>query len=162
VVAHLIDAAGARDIALERAQLEGLRDGARFFWLDVQAPSQADLELLGEVFAFHPLAVEDAIRFGQRPKLEDYDSFVFLVLYGHAPDADNLVEVHCFYSESFLVTIRRDESPALTEARERYARRPERLDEPVLLVYRVVDGLVDSFFRWRRSPPMSSCGASSR
>ena len=52
----------------------------------------------------------------------------FLVVYGAAPDEDDLVEVHCFYSERYLVTVRRDDCPAFAEARERHARRPERLE----------------------------------
>ena len=42
-----------------------------------------------------------------------YDDFVFLVVYGAVPDEDRLVEVHCFYSEQFLITVHRDEAPAL-------------------------------------------------
>ena len=98
------------------------------------------------MFGFHPLAIEDATNFGQRPKLDEYDDFVFLVVYGAAPDEDDLVEVHCFYSERYLVTVRRDDCPAFAEAAERHERRPDRLREPALALYRVVDGLVDSFF----------------
>ena len=57
-----------------------------------------------------------------------------------------MVEVHCFYAERFLVTIRRDHCPAFAEARERHARRPDRLQDPAIALYHAVDGLVDSFF----------------
>jgi magnesium transporter len=68
------------------------------------------------------------------------------VVYGAAPDDDRLVEVHCFYSERFLVTIHRDDCPAFAEIRRRYQRGQRKLERPSLLLYRVVDGLVDSFF----------------
>jgi magnesium transporter len=55
------------------------------------------------------------------------------------------VEVHCFYSERFLVTIHRDPCPTFAELRERYEKREDTPD-PSLLLYHVVDGLVDSFF----------------
>ena len=84
--------------------------------------------------------------FGQRPKLEAYDHYVFLVVFGAVHDEDNLVEVHCFYSTDFLVTVRRDSSPAFADARERASRRPERDIDPARALYRVIDGLVDSFF----------------
>jgi Mg2+ and Co2+ transporter CorA len=59
-----------------------------FFWLDVTAPSQQDVEKLHELFGLHPVALEDALHFGQRPKLDDYGAYVFLVFYGareHGP-----------------------------------------------------------------------------
>ena len=62
------------------------------------------------------------------------------------PDDDRLVEVHCFYSERFLVTVHRDDCPAFAEIRARYAKREKPIEHPSLLLYRIVDGLVDSFF----------------
>ena len=89
--------------------------------------------------------MEDSENFGQRPKLDDYDDFVFLVIFGAVPDEDRLVEVHCFYSEKFLVTVHRDEAPAFTGVRERYVKRNKSV-QPAQLLYRIMDGLVDSFF----------------
>lgn len=143
---HLIDAGGAAGFTLDRASLEALRARPDFYWLDLHGPSAEEVELLGGVFGFHPLAVEDATHFDQRPKLEQYDDFVFLVAYGAAPDEDSLVEVHCFYSERYLVTVRRDPCPAFRDVRERHARRPAELAEPARVLYRVLDALVDSFF----------------
>jgi magnesium transporter len=107
--------------------------------------------LLREGFGFHPLAVEDSEHFGQRSKLEEYDGFVFLVVYGWAPDEDGLVEVHCFFSERFLVTVHRDECPVWHDLQERYELRGAPLPEGVLLLYEIVDRLVDSFF-----PPLET------
>ncbi len=123
---------------------ERLRTGG-FFWLDLQQPASSDLELLQDLFGFHPLALEDSWNFGQRPKLDDYDGYVFLVVYGASPDEDRLVEVHCFFSERFLVTIHRDEAPSLDALRQRHATRSAPALEPARLLYGVVDGLVDSF-----------------
>ncbi len=119
---------------------------AEFFWLDLDQPDPGDFEILRDVFKFHPLAVEDSEHFGQRAKIDDYDDFVFLVVYGAVADDDRLVEVHCFYSQRFLVTVHRDDCPAFAEIRRRYAKRDEPIDRPSLLLYRIVDGLVDSFF----------------
>jgi len=146
VEAHIIDGLGPRTIELDRTALEELRAASEFFWLDVRDAAPEQVELIGEVFAFHPLAIEDAIGFGQRPKLDEYDDYVFLVVYGNAPDSDNLVEVHCFYCEAFLITVRRDRCPAFGDVRERQARRKDSLDDPIVVLYRVVDALVDSFF----------------
>ena len=137
---------GSKQVHFDRATVEGLLAGGRFFWLDLDQPAEADFEILRDVFGFHPLAVEDSEHFDQRAKLDDYDDFIFIVVYGATPDEDQLVEVHCFYSERFLVTVHHDDCPAFAEIRRRYRDRDMAIDRPSLLLYRVVDGLVDSFF----------------
>ncbi len=133
-------AAGLGEVLAERLGTGEL------FWLDLHGPSPEDIELLRDPFGFHPLAVEDSEHFGQRPKAEDFEDFVFLVVYGWAPDEDGLVEVHCFYSERFLVTVRRDESPSLDALRRRFERDRGRFPQGPLLLYDVIDSLVDDFF----------------
>jgi magnesium transporter len=132
-------------VHFSRESVEQLLAGNEFFWLDLDQPDQADFTIMRDVFGFHPLAIEDSERFGQRAKLDPYDGYVFLVVYGASPDADRLVEVHCFYSERYLVTVHRDEAPAFQELRRRYAQL-QRIEHPGRLLYRIIDGLVDRFF----------------
>lgn len=119
-----------------------------FFWLDLHDPGPDDLAKLREIFGFHPLALEDTEHFGQRPKLDDYGEYIFLVFYGawrHAEDdPDPLREVHLFVSGQYLVTIHRDPLPALDKQREQLDGRL--LHSEQFLLYRVLDALVDSFF----------------
>src|SRR5665213_1235302 len=130
-----------------RENVEKLLAGDTFFWIEVDQPHEDDFAIFRDVFKFHPLAVEDSEKFGQRAKIDDYDDYVFLVVYGAVPeDDDHLVEVHCFYSEKFLVTVHRDEAPAFTDVRQRYVKRQKPIEEPSQLLYRIIDGLVDSFF----------------
>jgi magnesium transporter len=145
-VCHVIQDQGSRELHFSRETAEGLLASGHFFWLDLDRPTPADFVILRDVFKFHPLAVEDSEHFGQRAKIEEYDDFVFMVVYGAAPDDDRLVEVHCFYSERFLVTVHRDDCPAFADIRQRYAKRDKPIEKPSLLLYRIVDGLVDSFF----------------
>jgi magnesium transporter len=118
------------------------------FWLDIHATEPADLTLMRDVFGFHPLAVEDVEDFGQRAKVEEYDGFAYLVAFGAAPpgDDDRLVEVHIFYSDHYLVTVHRDEAPAIDETGRRCDSRPELLENAPSLLYHVLDSLVDGFF----------------
>ena len=71
---------------------------------------------------------------------------MFLVVYGAVPDDDRLVEVHGFYTTRFLITVHRDDCPAFVEIRRRYEKREKPIEKPSLLLYRIIDGLVDSFF----------------
>jgi len=137
---------GSEQMHLNRENVEKLLGGESFFWLDIDRPDADDYAILRDVFKFHPLAVEDSEKFGQRAKIDDYDDYVFLVVYGAVPDDDRLVEVHCFYSERYLVTVHRDEAPAFTEVRQRYVKRQRPVDDPGQLLYRIIDALVDSFF----------------
>jgi magnesium transporter len=145
-VCHVVHHEGSGQVHFSRETVEGLLSGGAFFWLDLDRPSRGDFEILRDLFGFHPLAVEDSEQFGQRAKIDEYDDFVFLVVYGAAPDEDDLVEVHCFYSERFLLTVHRDDCPAFEEIRRRYATLDKPIAHPSLLLYRILDGLVDSFF----------------
>jgi magnesium transporter len=143
---HLIDHRGASRLHFDREHVDALLAEGHFFWLDLYQPHADDFAILREKFGYHPLAVEDSEAFDQRPKLDDYDDFVFLVVYGAAPDEDALVEVHLFYSERCLVTVHRDDCPAFREVRDRYEKRRAPIEHPPLLLYKIVDALVDSFF----------------
>ena len=142
----LVDESGTHT-TIDSGVVAGHLDRGEFFWLDLHQPTADQLGLLRAPFGLHPLAVEDAEHFGQRPKLEQFDDFVFLVAYGAAPDRDGLVEVHCFLSEKWLA----DRAPRrLSGLRRPASRRPpraaRRLLEPAKALYRVVDALADSFF----------------
>ena len=146
--ATLLDRDGSKQAKPDRTKIEARVSSGDFFWLDIEGADEDDFALLRDVFRFHPLALEDSEQFGQRPKLEEYGNFVFLVVYGAAPppDADRLVEVHCFYSESYLVTIRREHAPSCDDLRQRYERQPGQLERPIVVLYRLLDSLSDSFF----------------
>ena len=88
-------------------------DSSAQFWADLSGPTEAEYALLKDLFAFHPLAVEDAIQEVQRPKLESYamvgdklkTDYFFLVIHGPdlAPDSD-----HLFQTTELDIFFRRD------------------------------------------------------
>jgi magnesium transporter len=141
----LVDMQGSHDRVDADALRRHLR-GGEFFWLDLHAPDAGDETLLADVFGFHELALEDAAHFGQRPKLDEYDDFVLLVAYGANADRDGLVEVHCFLSGAYLVTVHRDDCPSFEELRRRAAAERLPAAEGPALLHTVLDALIDSFF----------------
>jgi len=116
----------------------------KLLWLDLADTGPDTIALLREVFKVHPLAIEDAQEFDQRPKVEDYDDFVYVVAYGARGLDQPFVEVHCFYAEHFLVSVHRDEMPAVTDACRALARMPT--DRRLVALYRLLDNLTDSMF----------------
>jgi magnesium transporter len=113
-------------------------------WLDLEDTGPDTIALLREVFKIHPLAIEDAQEFNQRPKIEDYDDFVSLVAYGARELNQPLVEIHAFYAEHFLVTVHRDSVPAIDHACTALTRVPT--TRRLIALYRLLDALVDSMF----------------
>src|SRR6185503_19066113 len=102
------------------------------------------LTLLHEVFKIHPLALEDVREFHQRPKIEDYDDFVSIVVYGARALGEPLTEVHCFYAERFLVSVHRDQVPAVADACHTLGRL--HTDRRLVALYRLLDELEDQIF----------------
>jgi magnesium transporter len=128
---------------LDKVDLDAIRalhEREEFFWLDLEAPSDADLDALGELLGIPDLAVEDSKEFGQRPKLDDYGERVLIVFYG--AHGSELVEAHVHVSGKEVVTIRRAPCAHLWEARKRTATARVRTEQD--LVYRVLDALADS------------------
>ncbi len=120
------------------------RDG-RLLWVDMVDPSEADLERVAAEFDLHHLALEDATKHGQRPKLEHYPNHAFLVAYSGAP-----AEIDVFFGRDWLITVRdRNEAGdlwSLDGARDRFERtRPENATVGFLL-YVLLDELVDGYF----------------
>ena len=143
---HVIHHGGNGPVEFSHEKIGELLAEGGFFWLDLDQPDAEDFQVLRDVFKFHPLAIEDSEHFGQRAKIDPYDDFAFLVLYGASTDEDRLVEVHCFYSQRYLVTVHRDDAPAFNDVRDRFAKRGQPIDHPPRLLYQIVEALVDSFF----------------
>jgi Mg2+ and Co2+ transporter CorA len=79
---YVVHDRGSSEMRFSRESAAELLAGGGFFWLDLDRPDADDFEILREVFRFHPLAVEDSEHFDQRAKIDDYDDFVFIVVYG--------------------------------------------------------------------------------
>jgi magnesium transporter len=151
VPSHLIDARGTVEPNIDpKGVADRIAEGV-FFWLDVDRPSDEDFTLLRETFPLHELALEDSQKFGQRPKIDEYDDFTFLAVFGAADDPSTRggvapLEVHCFYSPHWLITIHKGECPIFAELRDRHAKRLQTFEEGLGILYLVLDALVDSFF----------------
>jgi magnesium transporter len=132
---------------IDRDEIAGLLQRDEYFWLDLTDPGADEVAALGEAFSFHPLALEDLAKRGQRPKLDDFGDYMFLVYYGAGQEAGGeieLEEVHAFLSGGYLVTSHKHRCAVLEEARERLDAQAPRSEQ--FVVYRVLDGLTDSFF----------------
>jgi magnesium transporter len=126
-----------------------LRAEDHFFWIDLVSPGEDEIMKLGDLLDLHPVALEDTLEFGQRPKLDPYGDNLLLVFYSARPTGDSQwpgepLEVHVYLSGSFMATIRRDRCDALDALHQRLHDEPTHDEE--ILVYRVLDGLTDAYY----------------
>jgi len=126
-----------------------LADG-KLLWLDIKPADPDGIALLQDVFGLHPLAIKGVSDFGQRPKVDDIGNCVYLVCYGVGGQGQDMVEVHLFVGDNFLVTVRMDHCHALDTVMDRLGQpggklppnRPPRL----VLAHNILAALIDSFF----------------
>jgi magnesium transporter len=119
-------------------------------WIGLYRPDEAEIRSVAEEFGLHGLAVEDAIKAHQRPKLERYDDVLFTVLrparYVDVAEEVEFGEVHVFTGKDFVVTVRHAESPDLGRVRRRLEETPKLLAlGPEAVLYAILDQVVDEY-----------------
>jgi magnesium transporter len=130
---------------------ESLEHADEFVWVGLHEPEEETLELVQKEFHLHDLAIEDAHRAHQRPKLELYGDSLFIVLrtaqINQQTHKIEFGETHFFMGKNFLVTVRHGSSLAYTEVRNRCERMPHLLSKgPAFALYAVMDSIVDQYF----------------
>ena len=121
-----------------------------FVWVGLYQPSEIELGEVAEAFGLHRLAVEDAFTAHQRPKLEQYDDSMFLVLktlwYVDEDDAVETGEINLFVGEDFVVSVRHGRGSRLRAARDYLEHAEHVLNHgPSSVVYAVCDTVVDGY-----------------
>jgi magnesium transporter len=126
-----------------------LVEGKQGFWLDIENPDDSDFDLLEHTFKFHLLTLEDIRHQNQRPKVEEYKGYAFVVLFTAELDGKRVQirEHHLYLSGQYLVSVHMEPSDPLDRLRERIRANPDlaRRSLPYLF-YLVVDQLVDALF----------------
>ncbi|GHD95563.1 magnesium/cobalt transporter CorA [Streptomyces naganishii] len=130
--------------------LAGARAAGGFVWVGLHEPTEKEFGLVSQEFALHPLAVEDALKAHQRPKLEIYDDSLFVVLkpvmYEPHSDTVSTGEIMIFLGDSFVVTVRHGEGDGLAAVRHRLEQEPEMLGKgPTSVLYAIADTSVDHY-----------------
>jgi len=124
-----------------------------FVWVALYEPSSAELDQMAGEFGLHPLAVEDARKGHQRPKIEEYEDSLFAVLHTveHAPEGDDsplsVGEVALFVGPNYILSVRLHTDKGFADVRARTEREPELLRHGAGYVfYALIDTIVDRYF----------------
>jgi magnesium transporter len=119
-------------------------------WVDVTDATPEEIAHVGKKFEFHPLALEDVERGGQRPKIDQYDGYQFIVFYAITTESDRCMshEVDIFVGKHFMVSFHSNGLPVITETAERWRSNVATLGNRStgFLLYSLLDSLVDGYF----------------
>jgi magnesium transporter len=129
------------------------RDGLR--WVNIERPRPVDRSWLEEHFEFHPLDYEDVLSRNQRPKIDEYDDYLFIVLYFPVFDKTvgrlNAAELDIFIGPDYIITLPNTPIPPVEYLFER-CRSSEEVRDALLskgsgyLLYKIVDDAFDYCF----------------
>src|SRR3712207_4800051 len=130
-------------------------DAAGLRWINIEKPRPADRAWLEERFEFHPLDYEDVYSRNQRPKVDEYDDYLFVVL--HFPRYDktigrlNAAELDVFIGPDYVITLPNESLQPVSYLFERLEANEEFRDSlfskgPAYLLYKIVDDSVDASF----------------
>lgn len=120
-----------------------------FVWVALKDPQPEELASLQEEFDLHELAIEDAQKGHQRPKIDEYGSSLFVVLHLIEPAGEDLQtgEVAIFVGPQYVISVRRDARLGFAEVRRRCEQEPELLQHgPAYVLYALIDTVVDRYF----------------
>ncbi len=142
---------GLREANVDLSDIsEVVQKPGRFVWIGLHEPDEAILDQVREEFGLHELAIEDALRAHQRPKIESYGDTLFIVLRTAQINAQHHTEfgeTHFFMGHNFIVSVRHGSSLSYTEVRARCEGKPHLLRKgPAFALYAVMDSIVDQYF----------------
>jgi magnesium transporter len=133
------------------ADISDLRaEDQKVIWADVSDPTSKDFEELAEEFGFHHLSIEDCRSDHQRPKVEEYTGYYFIVLYeaelAGPNDRLELRELNIFLGKNYLVTVHSRPIRAIETAKRLWHEWSDRSEQGSgLLAYLLIDAIVDDY-----------------
>ncbi len=134
---------------------------SEFVWIGMHEPTREEMQSVGACFGLHPLAIEDAQKSLQLPKVELYGDQLFLILRTAHLDGETITygETSVFLGKGFLVTVRHGSARAHTELRARLESAPHLLAHGrTMCCTRVMDFIVNGYFPDRRGAGRAGAG----
>jgi magnesium transporter len=140
----------AGNLKLEEAYDASRDNSGAFVWIGLHEPTPDEFDSVAREFYLHELAVEDAIKAHQRPKLEEYDGTLFIVLktakYHDEEETVEIGEINLFVGEGFLISVRHGGPSPLDGVRKDIEARPDLLKcGPGAVTHAIVDRVVDDY-----------------
>lgn len=141
------------DVDIEK-RVSLLTSPESLLWIDLYDCSASELHYIGNIFDFHPLALEDCLQESPRAKLDKYDDYNFFVFHAlryfeDAEEEDEIssIELDVFLGKNYIVTIHPVALSAVGKVARVCLRETKLMDRgPEYLLYKIVDNIVDDCF----------------
>ena len=136
-----------REVAIGE-KVDCAHDKSEFVWIGIADPTEAELRTLQQTYTLHPLAVEDALKADQLPKIDVYDDQLFVVARTAHLEADRISygETAIFVGHSHIISVRHGSQRAHTTLRDHLEATPSLLMHGVdYVLHAVLDFVVDGY-----------------
>ena len=149
----------SQDVGVDVLRLVLYDEGVQI-WVDAEKPTSEENKMLLEgVFNFHPLAIEDCIAVSERPKVDDYENYIFMVIhavnYMQSSHEFRTTELNMFIGKNFLVTVHDSPVKSVTTTIDRVLKNaPLIARAPDRLTYNLLDALLENY-----QPALEDLGA---
>jgi len=131
-------------------QAATFRDEESVLWIDIHKPNAEGLKPLHSLFNIHPLSLEDTLETPQRPKVEEYNDYLFLVSHylRHVKDDIDVSQLSVFLGDNWVITVHKKDIPQLKQVENKIMekRKSAITGGADVLMYRIIDAIVDSYF----------------
>jgi magnesium transporter len=127
-----------------------IRDENVVFWVDFEAPTEADDQVLLEVFKFHPLTVEDCRANRHHPKVEEFPDYLYFIVHAirtdASPDRFNTVELDGYLGSNYVVTYHHDMFTSVDKVKQTIKVSPVTCQRgAAFILHHVIDSIVDEY-----------------
>ncbi len=138
--------------------LKYLKNSNNIIWIDLEDPSEDEIDMLIDKFDFHQLSIEDAIFPQNHPKIEEFENYVFITLYGICyDDIITTQELNIFFGKNYVITFHENKLNSLIKLTNRINRIKEKETENLagindiskgsdILLYSIIDLLINEYF----------------
>jgi magnesium transporter len=129
---------------------ELLKDEKAVTWVDMDKPTEADDQILLNVFRFHPLTVEDCRETRNYPKVEEFPGYLYFILHGvqadTSPDHFNTIELDAFIGPNYVITYHHDEFRSINNVKKLLSTSPVLCQRgAAFLIHQIFDQIVDYY-----------------
>lgn len=129
---------------------ELLKDPDTVIWVDMESPTEADEQVLLDVFHFHPLTVEDCRENRHYPKIEEFDGYLYFIVHGVRADTSsarfNTIELDGFLGSNYVITYHHDYFRSIANVRQLLRTTPVACQRgSAFLLHQILDQVVDYY-----------------
>jgi magnesium transporter len=129
---------------------ELLKEEKSVIWVDMPEPTDADEQVLLEVFQFHPLTVEDCRENRHYPKVEEFPDYVYFIVHGvtanTSPDRFNTIELDGFLGRNYVITYHHEMFRSINNVKKQLSTSPVACQRgPAFLLHQILDQIVDFY-----------------